>query len=725
MKHKVLIAAILIVSAVLITPVATKAVDIQSQIQALMQQIATLQAQLKELQGQQGGESKWCHTFNANMGIGSSGSGLDALITVFDKESIAEFLPSNRPSEYNEVVAGMVSAFQQKYASEILTPNGLKYPTGYVGKSTRSKLNALYGCKADSNLPVAKLFASMESGYRFGYDTISIPTGEKVVLNWTSENTTSCVMNSGPESDPSVPAGRLTVFGRATVAPTQKTTYSVTCYNNNGEYSTSNAITLILREEPSTSPTVSITINGFSGPEVLIHNYGETVNLDWKSSNASACFLKSNASAYTTPLSSVTGTIPLRPEGDTSYVVVCSNSTGQSVSSNSIAVVRRAQQPSITVISPNGGEAWEAGKTYPIKILCGEGINKTINIDFQDERGGTVYTRLFSDVTCRPGEVANYNWNIAPASLFGSNAFKIKVATTDGSVSDESDNYFSIVAASTQPSITVTSPKLNDNFESGKPVVIQWISQGMPSNAVYNIFIYDSLGANKQIATNLPASTTSFTWTADIHGFGFGLNTKNFWQKLVNFVIPEVNAAGGGYYIKVCADEGVCANSGIFGIFPTTQPSITVISPNGGEAFTVGQSAKISWKYAGTPELVDEVKISFLDYASGNAPVIYAIKPVSSSVSYYNHMLSSNMASGSKYKVMLEWMRNGSMIAMDVSDNYFSIVAPSSSANRSPVISEVSGPTSIVMGQSGTWTVNATDPDNDSLSYRVIWGIRQ
>ena len=43
-------------------------------------------------------------------------------------------------------------------------------------------------------------------------------------------------------------------------------------------------------------------------------------------------------------------------------------------------------------------------------------------------------------------------------------------------------------------------------------------------------------------------------------------------------------------------------------------------------------------------------------------------------------------------------------------------------ANRPPTISGFSGPTTLSVNTSGTWTINAADPEGGSLSYHVVWG---
>jgi peptidoglycan hydrolase-like protein with peptidoglycan-binding domain len=46
----------------------------------------------------------------------------------------------------------------------------------------------------------------------------------------------------------------------------------------------------------------------------------------------------------------------------------------------------------------------------------------------------------------------------------------------------------------------------------------------------------------------------------------------------------------------------------------------------------------------------------------------------------------------------------------------------SNSYNLSPVISSFSGPTTLTTGQTGTWTIIANDPENQQLTYNILWG---
>ncbi len=47
---------------------------------------------------------------------------------------------------------------------------------------------------------------------------------------------------------------------------------------------------------------------------------------------------------------------------------------------------------------------------------------------------------------------------------------------------------------------------------------------------------------------------------------------------------------------------------------------------------------------------------------------------------------------------------------------------PVTTVGMPPVIGNVTGPTTVLVSQEGTWTVTATDPNNDDLSWSVDWG---
>lgn len=119
-----------------VSPLAVSAqsnAELQTMITALLQQIASLQQQLAQLQGG-GTTGQVCRTFNTDLTIGSSGSDVFALNQLLRKEGF-EF--DDMDTYFNEGTAGAVVSFQAKY--------GIRQ-TGYFGPLTRAKINALYRC---------------------------------------------------------------------------------------------------------------------------------------------------------------------------------------------------------------------------------------------------------------------------------------------------------------------------------------------------------------------------------------------------------------------------------------------------------------------------------------------------------------------------------------------------------------------------------------------------
>ncbi|HCC60160.1 MAG: hypothetical protein A2402_04135 [Candidatus Staskawiczbacteria bacterium RIFOXYC1_FULL_37_43] len=91
----------------------------------------------------------WCHTFNKNLGVADSGSIDVAYLHVALLSEGISYGNDGLIAYSDGTIAGVI-VFQEKYASEILAPWGLTKGTGYVGTTTRAKLNQLYGCSSSS-----------------------------------------------------------------------------------------------------------------------------------------------------------------------------------------------------------------------------------------------------------------------------------------------------------------------------------------------------------------------------------------------------------------------------------------------------------------------------------------------------------------------------------------------------------------------------------------------
>lgn len=87
--------------------------------------------------------------FKNELGVGSQGNEVTEL-----QKCLAQFqdvYPDGETSGYfGQKTKAAVIKFQEKYAAEILTPNGLTQGTGKTGKSTRAKLNELCCTKVES-----------------------------------------------------------------------------------------------------------------------------------------------------------------------------------------------------------------------------------------------------------------------------------------------------------------------------------------------------------------------------------------------------------------------------------------------------------------------------------------------------------------------------------------------------------------------------------------------
>ncbi|MCX6719711.1 MAG: peptidoglycan-binding protein, partial [Candidatus Staskawiczbacteria bacterium] len=373
--------------------------SIQAMIVQLQAQIASLMAQIQALQTQQNGTQQWCHTFNTNLGFINSGSPeVSNLYGALIKEGIVEGVPSeNIRTDYGEETASYVIKFQAKYGI---------MQSGYVGPLTRAKLNTLYGCAVNP---------------------ICTP-------NWQCQ---WGVCANGSQSKVPVDS------------------------NNCGQQASSSLLAACSRQvencapSSTTQPTVTLTAaGGATGPMVQVQS-GASIDLRWTSVNANnGCSISStpnDSSIAVTNHLPANSTITVRPITSTTYTVTCyyvdSNyQTTQGSNSITLQVASPTAQPSIKVISPNGGEILPFG--MPQVSWTSSGVtNANIYLQFPD--GATCFIKT---VPASQGSdiITILNGFQCPniSRTISAGQYKIFIiGDSDSGPRDFSDNYFNFSTA--------------------------------------------------------------------------------------------------------------------------------------------------------------------------------------------------------------------------------------------------------------------------------------
>ncbi|HRG58886.1 MAG TPA: YCF48-related protein [Bacteroidia bacterium] len=213
------------------------------------------------------------------------------------------------------------------------------------------------------------------------------------------------------------------------------------------------------------------------------------------------------------------------------------------------------------ITSPNGGEVLTPGNNFQITwndTLTGPNVN----IEYSGDDGINWLT-----IVNNYPNTGTYDWIVPNTS---SNYCRVKISDSqNNSIKDSSNYLFSIVALPSP--IEVLTPNGGEIWYTGFQQAIMWTAMSISS---VNIEISYDLGNSwNLIETNYPASSGYYLWDA----------ISNFSTQSALIKISDAS------------------DSSVFDIsnFPFTitlsPPSINLISPNGGETFSVGLEAIITW----------------------------------------------------------------------------------------------------------------------------------
>ena len=314
------------------------------------------------------------------------------------------------------------------------------------------------------------------------------------------------------------------------------------------------------------------------------------------------------------------------PNTPSSTCLVRISDTAGPASDVSNAAFTIAEQRTITVTAPNGGQRWFIDSTYSITWLSTGNI-ANVMIECSTNSGDS-----WNTITSSTPNNGSYNWTIPNTP---STNCSVRISDTSGPAVDVSDAVFTI---DPYPTITITSPNGGQSWVEGTTQIITWTYTGTTANVEVE-YSSDGGGLWNSIVSST-ANTGSYNW-----------------------VIPAVES--GNCLVRV-GDTATTASDVSDAVFTLwKQPSITVTTPNGGESWKRFTTQTITWTTTGN---IQDVKIQYSIDAGGNW-----IDVVTSTPNDGSYQWNVPNVNRDKPQCLVKIMTlDGTVV--DTSDNYFTIL---------------------------------------------------
>jgi len=281
----------------------------------------------------------------------------------------------------------------------------------------------------------------------------------------------------------------------------------------------------------------------------------------------------------------------------------------------------------ITVLAPNGGEVICPSHGEMVVSWSASGLPEGTLINVDLYKNGVITNHVFKNIPISP---SSRKWGEMFASGAGGDGYKIRIATADGSVSDESDAPFSLTHVAL--SVTMVSPHGGEQWKLGEKHRIEWTWTGCPWG-VTTITLWllpkpwdhykDVTGT---ISNMTPFINGFFEWTVgDLLGGKIVQPGGDYKIEVFSIVFVPTYAAAidpnrpglSAAPFSILAENAVIppqaqpAGASVAQLSPATRAAATMphmaalaeslrlVKPSGGERWIMGQLQRISWAWTG------------------------------------------------------------------------------------------------------------------------------
>jgi len=300
--------------------------------------------------------------------------------------------------------------------------------------------------------------------------------------------------------------------------------------------------------------------------------------------------------------------------------------------------------PTITVVTPNGGENWEQGSTQTIRWNYTSEPGSMVNIEVLK---GVTSLATFHNIPVGSLGQGSYPLTFPYNTPLGSD-FRIRVTSTSYSGwRDTSDAPFTI-SVNSSSSLTVTAPDGGENYLQGSVLPIHWTYDGNPGPTV-NIEVLKGTSVLK-VLPDIPIGSD-----------GSGS---------YSMTIPLSTPVGSEYQVRVTSAGNPVYSDASDDPFTISSPTITVAAPNGGDTYLQGSTQTIQWDYTGDPG--PTVKIEALRGDAVLATIASSYPLGSDGSGSYNLTFPYSTPVGSDYRIRVTSTSNPAWT--DTSDTFFGII---------------------------------------------------